>query len=357
MSHQSRLASALSAAVGLGADSLLASDLVSVRYLSGFSGSNGAVLHCPGASVVATDGRYTAQAQAECSGAEVVTTRDLIPELIKRAATLGCRVLAVEETKWTLSQQAEAAAAADSVGVRLVDLGAALAALRMVKDTDEVVALERACEITVAAWQDLLEEGLSGRTELDLAGRLEHHFRLLGAEDRAFSTIVASGPNSAVPHHQPTDRVVAQGDLVKIDCGARVAGYHADFTRTVVVGEPATWQSEIHTAVRAAQAAALAQVAPGADALALDSVARAALAEAGYAERFVHPLGHAVGLEIHERPILGREAAILRPNMALTIEPGVYLPGLGGVRIEDTVLVTESGYRNLTNADRGLLSL
>lgn len=144
---------------------------------------------------------------------------------------------------------------------------------------------------------------------------------------------------------------------MKIDCGARVRGYHADFTRTAVVGPPAEWQSEVHSAVLAAHSAAAQALGPGIGADELDLAARSVVVDAGFGEQFVHPLGHGVGLEIHERPFLGREAAILRPNMALTIEPGVYLPGLGGVRIEDTVLVTEAGHRNLTNVDRGLISL
>ena len=352
-----RLAAALDATSALGADSLLVTDLVEVRYLSGFSGSNGAVLLGTHRPLLATDGRYTFQAVAECPGWEVITTRELAVDLLRAGAALGISRVAADRSRWDLRQEQLAMLAATEAGIVIVDSGDLLQTQRMTKESAEIEALAEAAEITVEAWQRLLQEGLEGRSELDLAGRLEHLFRFLGAEDRAFPTILAAGPHSAVPHHQPTSRLIERGDLVKIDCGARVRGYHADFTRTVVVGEPAAWQREIHSAVIEAHAAATRLLRPGVGADQLDQAARSVVEMAGFGDNFVHPLGHGVGLEIHERPILGRDAAILRPNMALTIEPGVYLPGLGGVRIEDTVLVTEAGHRNLTNADRGLISL
>ncbi len=183
----------------------------------------------------------------------------------------------------------------------------------------------------------------------------------LGAEAPAFATIVATGPNSAIPHHRPTERAIERGDLLKIDFGARVDGYHADMTRTFVVGaEPSGWQAEIYHVVYAAQRAGREALQPGVDARDVDAAARSVVADAGYGERFPHGLGHGVGLEIHEAPLLGyATAAILRGRTPVTVEPGVYLPGRGGVRIEDTLLIHDTGDRAelLTTTTKELLVL
>jgi Xaa-Pro aminopeptidase len=231
--------------------------------------------------------------------------------------------------------------------------------LRATKDPSELAALERACSITATAFDLLREEIRPGSTEISLARRLEQVFGELGAEDRAFDTIVGGGPHSAIPHHQPGDRPLEPGDLLVIDAGARVEGYHADMTRTFVVGRPpAPWQSEIHGAVQAAQAAATAGYLDGADARGIDEIARGVVAQAGLADRFTHGLGHGVGLEIHEAPNIGmRSTGTIGSDMAITVEPGVYLPGRGGVRIEDTLVVTDTGPRILTEGPRDLLTV
>jgi Xaa-Pro aminopeptidase len=195
-----------------------------------------------------------------------------------------------------------------------------------------------------------------GVSEVALARRLEQLFGELGAEDRAFDTIVAAGPHSAIPHHQPGSRPLAAGDLVVVDAGARVEGYHADMTRTFRVAGPRQgWQDDIHEVVAQAQKAATAAYLPGALARGVDETARSVVTQAGLGDRFTHGLGHGVGLEIHEAPNVGaRSTGTISTGMAITVEPGVYLPGRGGVRIEDTLVVTDAGPRILTEGPREL---
>ena len=231
-----------------------------------------------------------------------------------------------------------------------------MAGLRLVKDDGEVARIEAACAIAddaLAAMVGLLDDG---PTEAGFALALDGEMRRLGADDVSFETIVASGPNGSRPHHSPSDRVVARGDLVVIDFGALVDGYHSDMTRTVAVGGPDALddtQRRMVEVVRASQAAGVAAVRSGADARAVDAACREVIAEAGWGDAFVHGTGHGVGLDIHEEPRVSATGdATLAPGHVVTVEPGVYLPGHGGVRIEDTVVVTESGCRTLTRAPK-----
>jgi Xaa-Pro aminopeptidase len=246
---------------------------------------------------------------------------------------------------------------------RLVPLGAVVEDLRMVKDDGELELLRRACAITAEAFADVLPLLTPGRTEREVAIALERFMTDRGAEGPAFESIVASGPNGAIPHHAPTDRALARGDLVTIDCGARVGGYHADMTRTVALGPPAAWQREIYELVAAAQRAGTAAAVPGADVPAVDAAARDLIAAAGYGECFGHGLGHGVGLEVHEAPIIGYgRTGTLMDRVPVTVEPGIYLPGRGGVRIEDTLVVragdgVAGSAENLTKTSKELLVL
>ena len=318
-------------------DHLLVTTLVNVRYLSGFTGSNGAlVLEADGSGTFLTDGRYRDQAADEVPGVEHVITRDLIGAAI----TVPMGRWAVETH--TLSVDAfERLAHLESVSAdRVVETA------REVKDEHEVDALRRACAISVQALGGLLEGPLVGRTETDVARDLEWRMLTLGAEAIAFETILAAGENSAVPHHHPTDRVIQRGDLLKIDFGARVDGYHADCTRTFVVGSATDWQREIHAAVQEAQSAGVEALVADAGVASIDALVRGSLDSSGWLERFTTDLGHGVGLQIHEDPFFGAQhAGRLAPRTTLTMEPGIYLPGRGGVRIEDTVLVTSQGQR------------
>lgn len=328
----------------LEAEALLVTTLVNVRYLSGFTGSNAALLIKPDATpVLVTDGRYVDQAAAECPDCEVVVDRDLLGPIAARVA--GATV-AVETHTLSADDHArwvELHSGATASAGRVVERD------REVKDSAEIDALRRACAISVEALTQIFSGPIVGRTEQQIARDLECRMFDLGAEALAFDTICAAGENSAIPHHHPTDRPVARGDLLKIDFGARVDGYHADCTRTAVVGPPADWQREIHAAVQQAQALgvqALVQEAAVAD---VDAAVRADLADTGWLERFTTGLGHGVGLQIHEDPFFGaRHPGRLADRTVLTMEPGIYLPGRGGVRIEDTVCVTSGPPEVLT---------
>lgn len=333
------------------ADFFMTNHLPNVRYLTGFSGSNGTVLVSAAGEVwLFTDGRYTKQAAAEATYSNLVIERDCLKaagEIVKKSS----KTLAFESVHLSVSALSAMQDIESKPTVNLVE------DLRMVKEPAEVAALRAACEITSTAWQTIVDSPLLGRTELDIAGALEHEFRKLGATGRAFDSIVASGPNSAIPHHQPIARTIQSGDFLKIDCGALVDGYHADMTRTVVVGRADVWQREIYEVVAQSAAVTRAAACVGAEVEELDLIARRVIEAAGYGENFVHQTGHGVGLEIHERPFLGRKDGILRTQMLVTVEPGIYLAGRGGVRIEDTILITETGPENLTAANRALLEL
>jgi Xaa-Pro aminopeptidase len=229
--------------------------------------------------------------------------------------------------------------------------------LRIVKDDTEIAALRQACAITADAFAAVIKTLRPGVTERDVAWELMSLMRDGGAEALAFDSIVAFGPHSAIPHHQPTERELATGDLVKLDFGARYDGYHADMTRTVVVGTPHAWQQELHDQVAQVQQSCRDLTRPGTTAAELGSLAQERIETAGY--QLVHGLGHGIGLEIHENPFLmpNATAGALVEQMCLTVEPGIYLPDRGGVRIEDTVLVTPDGNEPLTTAPRELIEV
>ena len=341
----------------VGAEAALVTKLVNVRYLTGFTGSNAALLVTDREDLLCTDGRYLTQAQQESPGLELVVDRECAPALIDRAGRDGVRRLAFEAHDLTVELHAELAAITGAP--ELMALGHAVETLRTVKDDGELALLREACAIGDQALLDTIDGTAPGQTEREVARRLETAMVEFGADGIAFETIVATGPNSAIPHHQPTDREILRGDLLKIDFGARYQGYHADCTRTVLVGgAPAEWQSEIYDVVRRAQRAGRHALAVGADLRAVDAAARDVVVEAGYGDAFPHGLGHGVGLEIHEAPMLGvRATGRLAGRTPVTVEPGVYLPGRGGVRIEDTLVVGEGTPELLTTTSKDLLVL
>jgi Xaa-Pro aminopeptidase len=339
------------------ADAALVTRLVNVRYLTGFTGSNAALLVTADGAVLATDGRYTTQAGEEAPDVDLAVDRQCARALVTRAAAHRLGRLAFEAHDVTVELHAELAGLDHAPG--LVALGHAVERLRTVKDEDELALLREACAISDRALAETLDGIAPGQTEREVARALEARMVELGADGPAFETIVATGPNSAVPHHQPTDREVVRGDLLKIDFGARYGGYHADCTRTVVVGrEPEAWQREIFDVVRSAQRVGRHALRVGADVRDVDAAARQVVADAGYAEQFPHGLGHGVGLEIHEAPLMGYDkTGRLDARTPVTVEPGVYLPGRGGVRIEDTLVVGDGGPELLTNTPKDLLVL
>ena len=321
---------------------MLVTDLVNVRYLSGFTGSNAALLiraddETP---VLATDGRYRTQAAQQAPDAEVVIERACGPHLAARAATDGVRRLGFESHVLTVDGYALLERSAPEL--EFVRAAGAVEALREVKDAGELALLRLACEAADAALVDLVEAGglRPGRTEKEVGRELESRMLDHGADGISFETIVAAGVNSAIPHHRPTDAVLAAGDFVKIDFGALVAGYHSDMTRTFVLEPVAQWQLDVYDLVATAQRAGREALVPGACLKDVDGASRRVIADAGYAEHFGHGLGHGVGLQIHEAPGISASAAgTLLAGATVTVEPGVYLPGRGGVRIEDTLVV------------------
>lgn len=344
---------------GLGVDALLVTYLTNVRYLSGFSGSNGAVLVGREAKDdrLVTDFRYITQAAAECPGIEVLVDRAVDAGGAAHAVAVGVPRLGFEAARMTVAAHDGLRTAHRDLD--LVPTTGVVEELRTTKDDAELADLAEACRISDAALADVLPQVRVGMTERQVARLLDGLMLDHGAEAVSFETIVASGPNSAIPHHSPTDRAIGAGDLLKIDFGALYAGYHADETRTFVVGaEPEPWQRELHALVARAQQAGVDALSVGAELRDVDHAARSVIAEAGHAEHFGHGLGHGVGLDIHEAPMIGYSTAgILGDRTPVTVEPGVYLPGRGGVRIEDTLVVRAGGPVSLTTTTRELLVL
>ena len=360
MDYPARRARLAALLPGLGVDAALVTALTNVAYLTGLASSNAAVLvTADGTALLATDGRYAEQAARSAPDLDVVVGRDVATALLQRAAAdaRGARTVAVETHSLTVD---EFGALSDAGSVRLAPLGRAVEALRAVKDDGEVAALSACAALADQALAGLLADGgvRVGRTEREVAADLEARMRTLGADGPAFESIVAAGPNSALPHARPGDRPLTSGDLVVLDFGARLGGYHSDCTRTVALGPLADWQRDLYGLVGAAQAAGITALVPGAECVDVDAAARRVVGDAGYGDQFPHGLGHGVGLEVHEAPGLGPSATGRLPERAVvTVEPGVYLPGRGGVRTEDLLVVARSGPAPLTGAPKELLVL
>ena len=334
-----------------GFDGFLITRPIHIRYISGFLGSNGTVLIENGKAHLFTDSRYITAAKIEAPHCELHIVKSAYADAFELAKKLKLEKIAIEGDWFSANDFETAKAVADlkfSVTTGFVE------DLRLIKEPEEIAAIETACDITSLSWRQLIESGVEGKSEIELTFQLEQLFRINGAEDRAFDSIVASGPNSAIPHHHPTSRVVERGDFLKIDCGAKYQGYHADMTRTVVVGQAADWQKEIYELVIKSQQIGKDMCKPGNDVFPINDALYEVIKEAGYAQNILHASGHGVGLEIHERPFLGRKDGILTACMPITVEPGIYLEGQGGVRIEDTIEVITDGYRDLTKATRDL---
>jgi Xaa-Pro aminopeptidase len=333
-----------------GLDRMLVTNLVNVAYLTGFGGTNGACICGEGVRVFLTDFRYTERAEAEVEGWDVATVADdWVGGIAERLSGkvgfeddhVSVRLLGRLREKLPGDAELEAA-------------GGTVEKLRRVKDERELAAIAAAAELADDVWRWSLERGLAGRSERDVAAAAEARIRELGAEP-SFPAIVAAGPNGALPHAEPGERTIGTGELVVFDMGAKLDGYCSDGTRTFATGEPGEEAGRVYETVLAAQAAALEAVIAGAEGDAVDSVARELIAEAGHGEHFGHGLGHGVGLEVHEAPRLSqRSEDRLAAGEVVTVEPGVYLPGELGVRIEDLVVVTEDGHRNLSGLPKGL---
>lgn len=346
----------------LGLAALYVTRLADVRWLTGFTGSAAALLITGRADtdLFITDGRYADQAAEEVSDLDRDIRRGgVAARVLERAADSGATPVGFQADVLPWSEGQRLRDLADDHGLAVEPAESVLDHLRAVKDDHELAALGVACALTGDAFEAVLGDLHPGRSERDIGLLLERAMIERGAEDRAFDTIVASGPNSAVPHHRAGDRAIQRGDLVKIDLGARFAGYHADMTRTVAVGPPDAELAAVHDLVRQAQEAGREAAVAGAEVGQVDAACRDLIAAAGRGERFTHGTGHGVGLEIHEWPVLlAAGAATLAARMTVTVEPGVYLPGIGGVRIEDTVVIAPEGPPQvLTTPTRELLVL
>jgi translation elongation factor P len=355
--HAARRARAQEKIAAAGVDAALITAGPNVRYLTGLASSNAALLlPASGKAVLATDARYALAAQRDCPDLELITERFIEQRLAAEMPARGMRTVAFEAHEMTVDRYAELAANAE--GVTTVPFGRKIEELRTVKDPLELELLATACRISCQAIADVFVHVRPGVTERRLAAALDARMVDLGAERPAFDTIVASGPNGAIPHHAPTDRPMRRGDLVTMDFGALYGGYHADMTRTVALGEPAGWQREIYELVAAAQRSGLDAARPGADVADVDAAARDLIRDAGHGEHFQHGLGHGVGMEVHEAPLIGySRTGKLGNRVPITVEPGVYLPGRGGVRIEDVLVVGADGTGLLTTTTRELLVL
>ncbi|MEU4403300.1 aminopeptidase P family protein [Streptosporangium sp. NPDC023963] len=362
------------------ADAILVTGGVNVRYLTGLASSNAAVLvRADATATLATDSRYIGAARRVCDDIEVVEESDVAGALLPASGRTG-----IEADHMSVAGYFR-------LGGESPRLSGVVESVRVVKDDAELDLIRTACEITDRAFVEVLPELRPGLTEKEVARALERRMIELGADGLAFDSIVASGPNGAIPHHSPADRPLERGDLVTMDFGALYRGYHADMTRTVAIGEPAGWQRELYDLVQASQRAGRLAARAGAALHEVDAAARDLIGEAGYGEFFKHGLGHGVGLQIHEAPFLSRRKpedrrgrpedrpgepadspqperssqeperdhghARLEDRVPVTVEPGVYLPGRGGVRIEDTLVVRDGGPELLTRTTKELLVL
>ena len=335
-----------------GIDALLVTRLPNVRYLTGFTGSAGIVACTPGGLLLVSDGRYAEQARAQTAAAGVDATLVIGATQAEQLAAVAEAVadhprLGLEADGVTWTQQRDLSGR--FAGHELVATRDLVEAVRRVKEPAEVARIRAACAIADAALTELLPRLAAGPTEREFALDLEFAMRRRGATKVSFDPIVAAGPNGALPHARPSDRPIGRGELVVIDFGCIVDGYCSDMTRTVSVGDPGPEAVGLWEAVRESQRQGCAAVAPGVACATVDGASRAVLDAAGLGEYFVHSTGHGVGLEIHEGPRVAKTTTdTLDAGFVVTVEPGVYLPGVGGVRIEDTLVVTADGAVPLT---------
>jgi len=338
---------------------VLISSRDNVRYLSGFSGSTALMLITRDRALFITDGRYRAQAARQCAHLELAfleTSGGYEDAVVDQVRRLELSRLAVEGEHMTVAQFERLGERLE--GVTLSAPSGLVAPLREVKDDEEIACIRAACGIADRAWEHLVTLLRPGVAEREVAAELGRHLRRLGSEGEGPEIIVASGPNSALPHAEAGDRLLEPGDLVTVDYCARVGGYYSDLTRTFALGPPAPRQWEVYAVVLEAQRRAIAAIRAGASGRAVDSAARDHIAACGYGAAFLHGLGHGLGRQVHDHVGLSpKQDVTLKAGMVLTVEPGVYLEGWGGVRIEDDVLVTPGGCELLTTAPRELVEL
>jgi Xaa-Pro aminopeptidase len=343
---------------GAGIDALYLENRYNVRYLTGFTGSTAVLVVTPDGGRLFVDPRYWVQAAQQAEGVEIVECgAGMSKEVLEAVRGMGIPRLGFEAGDMTVARRdALAEALPDSA---LIGTTGLLEDLRLVKDAEEIAVTKRACALVDAMFDSILGLLKPGTLERDIALELEYRMRKSGAERIGFDSIIAAGENGAKPHAEPSERPLRHGDLVTMDFGARVDGYNADITRTVAIGAALSKQREVYDVTLRAQEAAAAALMPGVSYVGADKVARDIIADAGYGEYFGHGLGHSLGLEVHDGARLSPAApeGTVRAGEIWTIEPGIYIPDWGGVRIEDDVLVTDAGPEILTHAPKELLVL
>jgi Xaa-Pro aminopeptidase len=365
MDHKRRLKSLQSAFDGNSLDVLLVTHLPNIRYLCGFNGTSGVLVVSEPKNVFFTDGRYTEQARAQVQGARVVIARKpplpaaaewLLQNKVKLGRMKSHR-LGIESEHLTVAARTQMARLLGSE-FRLRETRGLVERSRMVKDADEIALLRAAVALGAGLFDRALEVIRPGVRESEVAAEMEYAARQAGAEEMSFPTIIAAGKRSALPHGRASTAAIPARGFVVCDFGVILTGYCSDRTRTVHMGYPAAEERKMYEAVREAQAAAIAAVRAGVSVTEVDRAARNVLSKYGLARHFTHSTGHGVGLEIHEPPrIAAGQSEILRPGMVITVEPGVYVAGRGGVRIEDMVVVTEQGCEVLTPTSKELITI
>jgi len=334
---------------------LLVTNIDNVRYLSGFSGSAGSCLITRSGAHFVTDGRYGIQARLEVKDFVVhIDTAQPQIELNSLLKSVGTPI-GYEADSLTVARLQHLQ---DATGRQFEAASGLVEELRLLKDADEIATIRQAVRIVDETFAQVIGFIRAGRTEKEIALEIDMAMRRRGAEKAGFDTIVASGPHSAWPHAHPTDRILERGDFVTLDFGALYNGYNSDITRTVVVGAPSDRQRQVYAVVLEAQLKALDAIRPGLKGKDVDAAARDIIERAGYGNQFMHSLGHSLGRTVHDGPGFGRTVEQeLAPGMVLTVEPGIYVEGWGGIRIEDDVMVTADGCEILTRSAKTLLSV
>lgn len=343
----------------LGIEGMLITNPFNIRYVSSFTGSSAYVLITLDSCFLLTDFRYMEQAAKQCSDFQIIDYLEegLYPSINILAKQSNCKVLGFESSHVTFSVYAELKKMLKDIS--LLGTKNAIEEIRMVKDENEIQKIIEAADIAQTAYKKIIPEIREGICEQDLAVELEYQMKKQGAEDLSFPTIVVSGEKSSLPHGSPSDKKLEYGDLVTIDFGCIYKGYCSDMTRSFVIGKASSEQEKIYTTVLDAQNKALEYIQAGLTGQEVDHIARDHIEKMGYGKYFGHGLGHGVGLEVHEEPRLSKNGGgiTLEPGMIVTVEPGIYIPQLGGVRIEDLVVVEENGCRNLIHLEKQFVEL
>ncbi|MEZ7170966.1 M24 family metallopeptidase [Sporosarcina sp. OR05] len=337
-------------------DAILVTNSYNRRYITGFTGSSGVAVISANDAVFITDFRYTEQAAEQVKGFRIVKhERTIIEEVAAQVQEMNIQTLGFEKDDVTFGMYE---LYNEKVQAELKPVSGIIEKLRMIKSAEEIEILKDAAKIADDAFAHICTFIKPGVSELEVSNELEMFMRKQGATSSSFDIIVASGERGALPHGVASAKIIQSGELVTLDFGALYNGYISDITRTVAVGEPSEQMREIYEITRAAQQKALEEIKPGMTGIEADAIARDYIKSKGYGEAFGHSTGHGIGLEVHEGPALSfRSETVLVPNMSVTVEPGIYVPGVGGVRIEDDIIITEEGNVRLTHSPKELIIL